>query len=157
MSAHEPSWRTQQVKDICMAIRTSKDPKGLRMLAQALEDAGFMDSSVLDVLRKHHWGVGTEAERAVARVYSQETSDAVFWLMNHADQANMGYKHMMDAAAEWLRTSADVEDGGEYCYMGTNEDYKDVDWGPDFWKRYELVTGVKAGEKLQHNFFSCSC
>ena len=72
-------WRTSTVGELCQGMREAQDYSACPILADALQDADYSDAAVLAQLRASdapQW----ERERAVARVYSAESSEAVAWL-----------------------------------------------------------------------------
>lgn len=75
------------------------------------------------------------------------------WIRDMADACDITYSDLIDAAGEWVRSG-----GQNYFHVGDNENYKNVFYGheEEFWRHFEIVTGVKAKDK-EDSFFSCSC
>lgn len=160
----KPEWRTDTVLALCLAMRQQQDYSALPILADALEEAGFDDRDRLDVMRTTGLDP-VHAQRIVAVVYSDETADAVRFIDDAADEIGghsyygesekppLGYDGLM-------RTARDYAEKDEYVHMGTNENYKNVDWD-EFWRAYALVVGREPEwadpDWRGSNPFSCSC
>lgn len=70
------------------------------------------------------------------------------WVERFAADLDMTYNALMKAAVRWITT-------GDYHYDNT-ESYKNhYDKFPEFWERYEKITGEQVSDKS--SFFTCSC
>lgn len=79
------------------------------------------------------------------------------WLRDCAEQCDISYRRLMDGAESYVSSQGDR--WPEYLHMGYNESYKDVDFGTDseFWKHYEVMTGINVDKEHRGSFFSCAC
>lgn len=144
----EPPWRTSTVVKLCDDMRASRDFSAAPVLADALEEAGYPDSAVLEKLRKNYIA-DSDAWRIMAHISSDESAASMRWIAEFADRINQGVKQLMDGAAMW-------DESEEYTFSGSNETYSSYhDQFPEFWEHYKVVTGRKA--KNPTLFFSCSC
>src|SRR4051812_23749632 len=155
----KPEWRTNTVALLCQAMRETRDYSALPILADALQDADYPDEKRLDQLRSNPGPI--DAECLVALIYSTKTAESVAWIEGFASELGapainwdpsgpaMTYLTLMEAANRWVKDEF-------YTYMGANETYRDLDEKfPEFWRHYEIVTGVKP--KSATSFFACSC
>lgn len=89
----------------------------------------------------------------VAKVTARLNGDEQ-WIREFAENIGQTYEGLMQAAEQWVETD-DGDFGGEYTY-DNNEGYKDhSDKFPEFWDRYEKMTGK--APKSRGSFFTCSC
>lgn len=160
----KPECRTRTVVSLCEAMREAQDWSALPILADALEEAGFDDQDKLAVMRTAGLDP-VHAQRIVAVVYSEESTDAVriideaaaeiggYSYYGESEKSPIGYDGLMRAAKDYAEKDESV-------HMGTNESYKDVNWD-QFWTAYTLVTGREptwaSPEWKGSNPFSCSC
>lgn len=99
---------------------------------------------------RHVWSHPDFPEEEVkAAVVGKEKSIVIAErvIQQAADYLGLSYQELMDGANDY------VEDE-EYMYMGSNEDYYDLDM-ESFWNAYETLTGKSPAYK--GGFFSCSC
>jgi len=69
------------------------------------------------------------------------------WLINFANEADLSYEELMNAAQASIDYDDYLVDGGKWEGFRTPE---------EFWRHYEIVTGNPVKDH-DVNFFSCSC
>lgn len=76
---------------------------------------------------------------------------ARMWVEQFALEHTKTYDELMDAA----RLMANE---GDYTF-DNSEDYKNADYTkwPQFWKYFELLTGIEAPAEASSGVFTCSC
>ena len=79
--------------------------------------------------------------------YDDFISNSKTWLTEFAENAELSYDEIMDAAKDSIDHGEYISDGGKWEGFYTP---------PEFWRHYEIVTG-KPVEDHDANFFSCSC
>lgn len=163
----KPEWRTTTVVQICQTIRETGNWSALPILADALQDAGCDDETMLGQLRGRPDEI--EAQRLVALIYSDKTAEAV----KHIEQVanDMGprafceegdgygqevptdYARLMRVGNRWTNDSH----GWGYTTEHGSESLRDRDNYIDFelfWEAHSIITGKKRSEG---NPFSCTC
>lgn len=172
----KPEWRTSTVVAICQSMRETADYSALPILADALQDAGRPeDFPILTELRGGTLA-GTNAERMVACVISDEGRAAVKWLDGFAEQLGDNYRYddedgsapsqpmnygvLMETADEYVRT-------GETLTQYDGDNWRDEMYGDNrfkFWACFQVVTGRtyskepdRWGYEPSGAIFSCSC
>jgi len=72
------------------------------------------------------------------------------WIESFAADLDQTYNRLMTAAHAWV-------DNQDYTY-DNSEIYKDHwDKFPEFWRHFEIVTGLNVKESERGSFFACSC
>ncbi|RJQ26752.1 hypothetical protein C4577_03090 [Candidatus Parcubacteria bacterium] len=175
-----PEYRTSLVKALCQSMLENDNYEAMPILADALEDAGCHEDSILVDLRRAsgHW---IEKRRIINMIYSEETANAVRWIE--------------DFAREWNFHQFDYDYPGGYYDRTTDEWVENTDRGPNpkafkeiivdamtpegwltasgrdlhgggelgedqdkFWENLEIFTGKKFGQGHREEFgWSCSC
>lgn len=113
----------------------------------------FLYQNTITSLR-HAWthpafegeGVGSEAPVSPAAAISFRVAGEA-WLRNCADELDISYRDLMDAADDWI-ASHDY-----YVFRDRDTPSLDTD---KFWQAWEHVTGRRAPED-RPAFFSCTC
>ncbi len=96
---------------------------------------------------RHHWThPAFEAVNAPEglSIPSASMSPSERWIRQFAERLDVGYRTLMEGAAEWVRS-------GDYLCLGGLLEGETVP--EEFWRHYEIVTGVKG----EGSFFTCSC
>lgn len=152
-------WHTSTVLGICNHMRHSKDFSALPILADALQDAGYSDDVVLLQLREGPQDYVTGCKITALLMDEDKAKEAIAFIEKcgkqigkptydyEDDTGEMSFEELMAAA------KADIETE-EYIHMGTNENYRDIDWDM-FWNAYEILTDTR--NPKGYSFFSCSC
>lgn len=101
---------------------------------------------------KHLWThpAFSQEEDKVEAVYAKpsEKITSEQWIKNYAEQLDVGYKDLINAATEWLEYEEYMVRGG--LLEGIQTSY-------EFWDHFEKVTGISVPGDKRTNFFSCSC
>lgn len=154
-----PKWRTDTVVGICVQMRELQDFSAMPILADALQDADCDNETLLSDLRMGPTDYITDAT-LISLILTDEAIEAIQWIQQRA--IDLGPKQYYDESRgesfDYLgimREAHECVNSEWHCVnMGTNEDYKDMDWEP-FWEKYALITGVPNPDK--GSFFSCAC
>lgn len=83
-----------------------------------------------------------------------EVEQSERWLHEYCESTPWSYDTIMQRADENVKRDID-DDYPEYLCGGAEAEGAYLD--PEFWKHYQIVRGVTVPEKLQQNFFTCSC
>jgi hypothetical protein len=166
----DPQWRSTDVVALCSAMREQRDFSATPILADALQDAGCDNESMLAVLRNPD-SPQMELEIAVAAAYSEESRQAVIWLDNaianlreeqfsqeEGDQQHeqLTYANVVQCAIN----TAISEHKGEWQedwitqYGGQNWSAWGSDNKEELHQQVAIAHGTPLGTK---NIFSCSC
>jgi hypothetical protein len=161
-----PEWRTSTVVGICERIRETGDYSACPILADALQDAGCDDEKILAELRSELSPI--HSERLVSFVYSEKTAEAVRRIDGFVVELGEGgypgnlpamtYETLMDAARKYAEhpDSNPLGAGSMNWSNATAEPEVEI----QFWKDFELVTGIKTGfenQKWGTELFNCHC
>lgn len=97
---------------------------------------------------RHQWSHPEFPEEATRPSHPDGpwNSPSAKWLQDFADENDLSYQRMMDAAANYLKSGECLSDGSRW----SSSDLPD-----EFWDHYQVVTGVVV--RNRGSFFSCSC
>lgn len=173
------TWQTKLVMGICENIYKTKQYDQLPVLADAMEEAGCSDAELLSLCRRN-WGndehTATQGQMVVCLVLGGDYEEVVRRVEEIATKMGEGntnydydvppkpldYVQMMEGAKAYL-------DQGDYVIEYGDENWRNTfpQYAADFWKCYEIITGVSyekwKEEKPEERqwergyFFSCSC
>lgn len=182
--AVKPEWRTDSVTALCQSMRETQDYSALPILADALQDAGCDDTTLLTAFRLSMFAKW-QAEQLVALVYSEKTEAAVKWMeqfvrdINYSD--NDGYDedtgreinprpsdsspHDYEYVVRQGRVGAGLEKqewGGHRTMCFGSDDGADYFRGSDgnlrtFYSKWSLATGLPMPDDLDEIHFRCAC
>lgn len=84
----------------------------------------------------------------------REKEVAVKWIEELAKNFDMSYAELINHATGWATGT-----GREHITQQNGEDWQDTfrDNMEEFWKKFELVTGINTAGVREDNFFSCYC
>lgn len=150
----ESNWRSSTVLAIAQAIYKDKDYSNLPILADAMEDANCPNTELVQQVRR----IAVEdydaiyCQRVVCIVLGGEYQEAVTKIEEIAEDTDLTYHSLMQAAERWLKWE-------DYTIQYGDEHWRDTFPGHQkrFWKCYQVVNGAKVNEDKQGQFFSCSC
>jgi|GEM_PF-5240888 len=167
-----PQWRTTTVVALCRRMLDTRQFDTMPILADALQDAGCTDQSLLAQCQDAKLE-SVQVERLVNLVYSDETAAAVRWLEQFVRDIN--YRDYKDEDDE-VGTPSDtdphsyagiidmghrgVDDGNMYFGSDAGADFfrESDDNRREFFHNWSLVTGVAVPEAIQARIgFSCAC
>lgn len=140
------NWRTSAVLGICERIRQTQDYSALPILADALQDAGYDDEATLTLLRNDL--PEASAIRITSLIAGGRAEECVRWIEGFSESLGQPFMGVMNAAANWLEGRDTPDNSGGFKAAG---------WGgwPEFWERYEYLTGRRADRPTCP--YSCSC
>jgi hypothetical protein len=160
----KPEWRTPSVVAIAQAMRETEDYRACPVLADALDDAGCEDATMLERLRSPipAW----EAQRWVALVYSSTTEAAVRQVEEVGEELGprafsqegdgygaevpVTYERLMRIGERWTASDSEWPDYTTEYGADNLQNWGDL---KQFWEAYEVITGRRG----EGNPFSCSC
>lgn len=174
----KPEWRTPTIVALCKKMLDERNFDILPILADALEDVGCHDDSLLTPCRTkklHHFA----KERIVNIIYSNRTEESVKWLENFFAKWNFNGASQEYPGIVWDHESLKwVEDpkgpnpnSWEDCinqaiyerYLVANgiDLHGGEELGGDqdkFWTNLEIVTGEKISDSHKESYgWTCSC
>lgn len=77
-----------------------------------------------------------------------ETGRSALWIQEFAEDMNVTYEEMMEAARDWVRHGHHFSRGG---------DFEGQQVPDEFWDHYQVVTGTLVPRERKESFFSCAC
>lgn len=144
----KPEWRTQAVVAMCRQMLDTGVFDVLPILADALEDAGCDDATLLAECRDDRdpkYVSRTLQRRLVNLVYSEETAAAVRWLEEFAGTVEQDYG---EGDYEYHNYASIIEVGreavaqGSYCFSTTAApDHFQGSAKTEFFRNWALATG----------------
>lgn len=163
-------WQTETVLALAQQMRESKDYSAMPILADALEDAGYDDSSRLSICRSTEM-TDIDYCRLLCEVIGGELEKAVEWMEHFSRELDngtrdddeyyghqdltMNYNKLMTLAQDYLKT-------GEFITEYGTEHWRDTFNSSDetFWKNYRLIMNDNSPPMYEFgdgSFFNCSC
>jgi hypothetical protein len=162
--AIRPEWRTSTVVALCQGMREAQDFGAMPILADALQDAGCGDESLLTELRTPNLRYSVSAA-LVACAWSEAGAKAVEMFDALVRATDCPSFETTLAAASGNHHENDGGDGDHYSEIAEWDcDYLHFN-GSDahgaipagFWDLVETICGKKLSDDEKPSRFSCSC
>lgn len=124
-------------------------PRAITSLRHVWEHPDFEDEAVKKKVEPVIFQVITDEE--LNRINAVEHS--IEWITDYAQSYGVSYDEIMETAKSHF-TEDGKERWGDYINGGAEMEGEHT--SEEFWKHFEIVTGIKVEDK-NTNFFSCSC
>ncbi len=139
----DDSLRTMAVIQLATAMHKSKDFSAMPILADALEESGFDDESVLEEMKSGSI-LEVSANRIACLVLGGESEAAVRFVDRFAEEEYVDYERIIRVAHRYL------DDGQGMIGMHGHETPE------EFWDHFEVITGRAKPRDIDCDFNDCS-
>lgn len=155
-------------QDVGVEITEGRDVKA-RVVSSTTEGVGKVDPYLSAIVEpgqrfwlylyprsitglNHNWSHPAFPDAKPGEAYANPSAKLASeaWMRNYADEVDEGYRTVLEAAAEWLRSE-------DYYVQYDKETARDRGVPDEFWDHYENVTGEKVPSDKKASFWSCSC
>lgn len=156
MLTSEPAWRTPVVVGLCEQMRKTQDFAALPILADALEEAGYDDATMLKHMRRGHEHMKDNRAdkcRMVALVYSTQSARAVKWLDDWVESVLGDFYDVVEGLVSGEGASFGTDEGADVMRYDGGETSRD-----DVWAAVEQITGITLDKDRRDEVpYSCAC